>query len=178
MEIIIFFNIFIIYFAINFLYLLKVSFRKKSIFKALYLFISFIAVVYNFISILLTHPYQSIYFNSILNSKIINNYEGDYHGVAAKDFFEKILEIDNKNNFIIAVASHTPIQRGLESLSSDQRTKINIVGQEYNQADYIFKNNISEVNPKFIKKYQIPENFSKIYTKKGKLIIYEIYKRD
>ncbi len=174
-----FFHIFIIYFAINFLYLLKVSFRKKSIFKALYLVISFFAVVYNFISILLTHPYQSIYFNSILNSKIINNYEGDYHGVAAKDFFEKILEIDNKNNFIIAVASHTPIQRGLEALPKSLNKKFNIVGQNYNIADYIFKNNISEVNSDLIKKYEVPENFSKIYTKKkGELIIYEIYKRD
>ena len=44
-------------------------------------------------------------------------------------------------------------------------------------ANYIFKNNISEVNSKLIKKYQIPDNFSKIYELKvDKVIIYEIYR--
>ncbi len=174
-----FFNIFFIYFAINFLYFLKISLRKRNIFKATYFIISLAAVFYNLLSIFLTHPYQSIYFNSILNSKIINNYEGDYHGIASKDFFEKILEIDDKENFIIAVASHTPIQRGLEALPKKLSQKFNIVGQNYILADYIFKNNISEVNSNLIKKYEVPKNFSKIYTKKkGKLIIYEIYERD
>jgi hypothetical protein len=59
------------------------------------------------------------------------------------------------------------------------KKKLNIIGQEYDKADYIFKNNISEVNSKLIKKYQIPNNFSKIYELEvDKVIIYEIYKRN
>ena len=52
-----------------------------------------------------------------------------------------------------------------------------MVGQEYSKADYIFKNNISEVNSKLIKKYEIPKNFHKIYELKiEKIQIYEMFK--
>ena len=174
-----FFNFFIIYFSINFLYLIKIKFLKLKIYNNFYVIFSFVALFYNIYSIIKTHPYQSIYFNSILNSKFINNYEGDYHGLASKDFFQKIGKIDNRDFITIAVASHTPIQRGLEALSPNLNKKFKIVGQNYNLADYIFKNNISEVNSNLIKKYEVPENFSKIYSrKKGKLIIYEIYKKN
>ena len=108
--------------------------------------------------------------------KTKNGYEGDYHGIATKHFFEKILIIEDADIINIAVACHTPIQRGLEALPKNTE-KVSIVGQEYDQADYIFKNNISEVNSKLIKKYQIPKNFSKIYELKiDKVKIYEIYK--
>ena len=77
----------------------------------------------------------------------------------------------------MAVASHTPLHRGLEGISIDLKKRIRVVGQEYRQADYIFKNNNSEVNSRIIKKYQIPKNFSKIYELKiDKIIIYEVYK--
>ena len=58
----------------------------------------------------------------------------------------------------------------------DKRT-IKIVGQEYNSADYIFKNNISEINPKYNDKYDIPESFVKIeeYIVDG-ILLYEVYK--
>ena len=175
-RLIYFLNIFIIYFIINFLYKAK-TFYFRSQQNKIVLTLTFFLVFYNIFALIKLHPFQSIYFNSFVSEKIKNSFEGDYYGLGTKHFFNKILEIE-KSKINIAVASHTPIQRGLESLSSDQRTKINIVGQEYNQADYIFKNNISEVNPKFIKKYQIPENFSKIYELKiDKIIIYEIFKR-
>ena len=75
------------------------------------------------------------------------------------------------------MASHTPIQRGLEAISNQFRNKFVIVGQEYNKADYIFKNNISEVNSNLVKKYQIPKNFSKIHELKiDKIVIYEMFK--
>ena len=88
------------------------------------------------------------------------------------------MEKDNKQNIKIAVASHTPIQRGLESLTEDLHKRFDIIGQEYQNADYIYKNNISEINPELNKKYEVPKNFSKIYELKiNKLIIYEMYKR-
>ena len=99
--------------------------------------------------------------------------------MASKHFFEKIIFEDDREIINIAVASHTPIQRGLEGISFKFKKKLNIVGQEYNIADYIFKNNISEVNSNLIKKYDIPKNFSKMYELEvDKVIIYEIYKRD
>ena len=59
-----------------------------------------------------------------------------------------------------------------------QRKSINLVGQDYNQADYIFTNNISEVDKSMHKKYDIPNEFYKIYTSEiDDVIIYEMYKK-
>lgn len=169
-----FFNIFLIYFSIYSLFNLQNIFRKKKLSNFL---IIFLLMTYNIFAIFKTHPFQSLYFNSFLSEKTKNGYEGDYHGIATKHFFEKILIIEDADTINIAVACHTPIQRGLEALPKKYRNKFHIVGQEYDQADYIFKNNISEVNSKLIKKYQIPKNFSKIYELKiDKVKIYEIYK--
>ena len=87
--------------------------------------------------------------------------------------------MDNDVIINVAVASHTPLHRGLEALDFKIREKFNVVGQEYKLAKYIYKNNISEVNSLLNKKYEVPLNFSKIYEKKiGKLIIYEIFKKN
>ena len=64
-------------------------------------------------------------------------------------------------------------------MDAKKRSKFIVVGQEYEMAKYIYKNNISEVDSILNKKYEVPENFSKVYEKKiGKLIIYEIFKKN
>ena len=162
----------------NALSIIEIFLVKKRLKKVLYLIVIFL-VSYNFYAIIKTHPYQSIFFNSLISKERKNLYEGDFHGLAVKHFFKEIFSISKKNIINIGVASHTPIQRGLESFPEKLEKKLNIVGQEYTKADYIFKNNISEVNSKLIKKYHIPNNFSKIYELEvDKVIIYEIYKRN
>ena len=172
-----FLNIFIIYFGINFLNILFKTSSKNKFKKFIFLTLVSSAIMYNIFSLYLHHPYQSIYFNSFLNEETKNNFEGDYHGLSAKHFFEKIDKLDSRKKLKIAVASHTPLQRGLESFSINLQSKFEIVGQEYQSSDYIFRNNISEVNSKLNNKYEIPKNFSKIYEHKiNKISIYEIYK--
>jgi len=171
-----FFNIFFVYFAINFIYRFNTYFRKKK-FKKFFFLIIFFLFTYNITAIVKTHPYQSFYFSSLITEKQKNSFEGDYHGLATKNFFEKIIKEDERELIRIGVASHTPIQRGLEVLSSENIKKFEIVGQEYKIADYIFKNNISEVNSFLINKYEIPVNFNKIYELKvDNVILYEIFK--
>ena len=174
-----FLNIFIVYFAVLTLDFIKIKFYKIKYLKKSFILLSIFVILQNVHSIIKFHPYQSIYFNNFLSEKTINGYEGDYHGVGTKHFFQKLLEIEKGNKINVAVASHTPIQRGLEGLSLDDSKKFNILGQEYHLAEYIFKNNISEVNARLIKKYEVPKNFSKIYEfKKNKISIYEIYKKN
>ena len=58
------------------------------------------------------------------------------------------------------------------------KSKINIVGQDYEHADYIFSNNITEVNSTLNKKYQIPKNFKKVdELVVEKILIYAVYKK-
>ena len=137
----------------------------------------FLSIFYNSYAIFSYHPFQSLYFSSFLSEKLKNAFEGDYYGISAKHFFKKISKIDERDAIKIAVASHTPLHRGLEGISHNQKKRFEIVGQEYHSADYIYKNNISEVNSMLNKKYEVPENFSKIYELKiNKVKIYEIYK--
>ena len=172
-----FFNIFVIYFGINFLSLIFKFCRNKEILKNFIKALMILAISYNSYALVVYHPFQSLYFNSLLSEKTKNSFEGDYHGISAKHFFKKISQIDQRNNIKIGVACHTPLQRGLEAFLPRFIGKFEVVGQEYQLADYIYKNNISEVNSKFNKKYEVPKNFSKIYEHKiNKIKIYEIYK--
>ena len=44
----------------------------------------------------------------------------------------------------------------------NQQKRFNIVGQNFEKADYIFSNNITEVDTSLNNKYKIPNNFKKI----------------
>jgi len=56
--------------------------------------------------------------------------------------------------------------------------KIIISGQEYQNADFIFNNNLFEINPKFDDKYSIPKTFKKYLSlKRGNILINEFYKK-
>ena len=65
----------------------------------------------------------------------------------------------------------------MELLDKNESKRIQIIGQEYKEADYIFKNNISEVDKNINNKYNIPNNFIKIdeFIVDGALL-YEVYK--
>ncbi len=174
-----FFNFFIIFFGINFIYNILIFFRKKRFFiPSTLINLFFITLVLgNLYSLVSYHPFQSIYFNNFFSKKTINGFEGDYYGLSSKHFFKKILEIDKREKIKIAVACHTPLQRGLEAFPLNIQERFLIIGQDYANADYVYKNNISEVNIKLNNKYAIPKNFSKIYEFNiKKLLIYEIYK--
>ena len=85
----------------------------------------------------------------------------------------------NSDKINIAVASFLPLERSIKLLDYNEARKIRIVGQDYSKAEYIFNNNISEVNKFKNKKYEIPNNFKKIsefYIKD--FMMYEIYKKN
>ena len=79
----------------------------------------------------------------------------------------------------IGVASWVPIQRSLALFDDQIKKRINVVGQDFEKADYIFSNNITEVNSAVNKKYEIPKNFQKIDELVIKnILVYEVYKRN
>lgn len=173
-----FFNIFIIYFFIYGINFLILIFKKKILKIYLYFFL-ILALSINVNNLIKFHPFQSMYFNKIAGKNIFNKYEIDYHGLSGKNFFQYIDQIDNSNLIKVAVASYTPLHRSIEILDQRFKKKFTIVGQEYFDADYIYKNNISEVNSKLNKKYDIPKNFDKINELKIQdILIYQVYKKN
>jgi len=175
-----FLNIFIIYFFIYQINNFFLFFRKKNLIRKFFFTVAMFSVLYNVNTLVKYHPYQSYYFNELISDKKKNEFAIDYHGLAAKDFFLKLIKLSETNGeklINIGVASFTPIQRGLEGIDENLRKNLIIVGQEYELADYIFKNNISEVDHRLNKKYTVPENFDKIHELKiNGLKMYEIYK--
>ena len=176
-----FLNIFFVYIITYCIYLffIKIRLKNKIVYLNLFFAISFLIIAQR---MALYHPYQSLYFNGFLSKENKNNYEGDYYGLSTSKAILEILKKDKEakeeNKIInIGVASHTPLQRGIEFIDINKKDLVRIVGQEFNSAKYIYKNNISEVDINYNKKYNIPENFKKIdeLIVDG-IIIYEIYK--
>ncbi len=172
-----FLNIFIIYFAIYQIGNLINFYGKKYLRKKIIIFFVIASVFHNIICLITYHPHQSYYFSEVINDNKKNSFEGDYYGLSGKHFFLKLSSDYKGQKKKIAVASHTPLHRSLEGLDSDLRKNFLVIGQEYKKADFIYKNNISEVNSKLNKKYNIPNNFVKIYELNvNGVIIYEIFK--
>tara|TARA_B100000586_G_C19819629_1_gene305756 strand:- start:173 stop:577 length:405 start_codon:yes stop_codon:yes gene_type:complete len=124
------------------------------------------------------HPYQGIYFNSFVPNHYKNKFETDFLGISGVKFLKDILILEkNKSTINVGVAAFLPIERSLELLNKNESKRIKIIGQEYKYADYIFKNNISEVDRNINNKYNIPNNFIKIdeFVIDG-VLLYEIYK--
>jgi len=126
------------------------------------------------------HPFQKVYFNNYFNEISHLKFEIDYDGLSGKKFLKEILVLEkNKNVINIGVASWYPLHRSIKLLDKKDRKKINIVGQDFQKADYIYSNFISEVDKNINDKYKIPSNFTTI----NKFIldnitVYEVFKKN
>ena len=88
------------------------------------------------------------------------------------------MALESKERINIGVASYIPLERSIKLLKDKEKKLINIVGQEYEKAKYIFNNNLSEVNKLKNKKYLIPSNFKKISDYSiNDFSVYELYKK-
>ena len=153
-----FLNIFLVYIAAVGLdeidHLFKAKLKNKIHFYITYIFIIFVA--WKMIAI---HPFPRLYFSKVID---VNHkkYEVDYWGISGKKFLEDILiKEKNKEIIIIGVAAFLPLERSLALFDDDIKGKFKIVGQDYNKADYIFTNFVSDIGKYKNYKYEIPENF-------------------
>ncbi len=172
-----FLYIFIIYFSTYGIYLLIIKFKGKLN----YVFaISFVIIFFLIYRINLYHPYQSLYFNLIVPSSIKKNVDVDYTGLSGYHFLKDLSKTENNTNPIkVAVNSWYPLWRMIELLDEEEKSKIQVFGNDKkDKVDYLYSNRIYDVDKRYYKKYDIPDNF-KIYKeyKIDNTIIYEVYKR-
>ena len=175
-----FLNFYIIYFASFSLHLLYILFRKNIIrFNVMHLII-LINIFFVIFRMHNYHPYQGLYFNFLITDKIKSNFEIDFTALSAKHFFDNIFKLEKDSEKIfIAAASWTPLIRTLDIYSKSKKDKIILLGQNYQKADYIYSNNISEVDKKSDDKYDIPNNFIKLYDfEVDGAILYTVYKKN
>ena len=173
-----FVNIFLVYISTFAFYKISINLKSKNKKQ-----IQFILVVFYLIFVIykmtIYHPYQNLYFNSFFNKEVHKKFEIDYWGLSGKKFLEDLLILEkNKNLIKIGVASFMPLERSINLLDKKERKKIAIVGQDYQNADYLYSNFISEVDKRYNDKYEIPSNFTKIDDLiLDNIRIYEVYKK-
>ena len=81
-------------------------------------------------------------------------------GVSQEKFLDDILIKEKDKEVIITVSCNAlPLERSLALFDDNIKGKFQIVGQDYNKADYIFTNFISDIGKFKNYKYEIPENF-------------------
>ena len=174
-----FLNIFIIYIATYAFYQIDINLKLKSIKKFQFatvslclLFITYQMVIY--------HPYQNIYFNSLFNKNVHEKFPVDYWGLSGKKFLEYILVLEkDKKSIKIGTAAYLPLERSTKLLSEKDRKKISIIGQSFQDADYLYTNFISEVDKNSDDKYKIHYNFTKIDEfVLNNTIIYQVFKKN
>ncbi len=177
-----FLNTFIIYIAIHAIYF--ICFRLKSL-NQLRVFYSIIALNLILISYYIynLHPFQSFYFNSLSNknnSPIHERFQVDYWGISGTHFLKYVLKAEKaKEKISVATAAYVDLERSKKLLDIKSRKKINLVGQEFSNADYIYTNFTSEVDKRFNNKYEIPSNFKKIYTLEiDNIVVYDVYRKN
>jgi hypothetical protein len=173
-----FLNLFLIYFASLGIYQIKIFLNKnKNILKILY--IIFLIFTFEIIyKLIIYHPYQSLYFNNLVNDKSKSLYEIDYQSLSRSEAIRDILNDSEKDIVNIATASWTPLKNGLSILEKSDKV-INFTGTANKKnADYIFTNHYYEVDVRYNDKYKIPENFNIFKVKYiDGIKVFSIYKK-
>lgn len=151
--------------------------KKKKLHNYFLAFV-ILTLTANLINMIRIHPFQYAYFNFLAGKETEKNFEADYWGVSNKQALEYIISNDNKNIYKIYPASNIDLYLSKLIFSDFQKSKIEIVSEQY-EADYIISNgNFWEGNPEanFAK---IPDDFrlyKEIRTDKTKLV--SIYKKN
>lgn len=174
-----FLHTFIIYVAIYSLNLILLFCKRKKISIYIFKTINIILVYFIIKEIFIFHPYQSLYFNSLINHKNHFNFPKDTPSLTRLDALKFIIK-DGKDlsKISVANASWTPLYNGKDLLNILDKKKLIFVGQDYDKADYIYTNFNYEVDPKYNKKYYIPNKFIEIKKISVRDIpIYSIYKK-
>ena len=84
------------------------------------------------------HPFQSFYFNKLVGKDIHKKYELDYWGLAGKKSINEIFALKKEGKINVGVASWVPLERSLVLFENSEKKRINIVGQNFEQAEFIF----------------------------------------
>ena len=174
-----FLHIFIIYVSIYSLNLILLFCKKKKININVFKAVNIILVFFIIKDIFIFHPYQSLYFNSLINSKNHYNFPKDTPSLTRSDALKFIIK-DGEDliKINVANASWTPLYNGQDLLNIYEKKKLIFVGQDYDKADYIYTNFDYEVDPRYNNKYYIPKEFNEIKKISIREIpIYSIYKK-
>ena len=152
-----FLNFFIVYYASYFLNIIYLILKKRKIYKILVFILFFLSssVIYD---IYKYHPFQSSYFNNLLSDTKKNNFEIDTQSLSRVHALKELLKEEGKLK--IGTASWTPLEDARSMISKKHWERLDFVGTDFENANFIYSNYYFDVNTNYNKKYKIPQNFS------------------
>jgi len=173
-----FVNFFIIYYSCFSVYLVMFFLKNKNILKKVFLFLLILFLSIQIYDIFKYHPFQSSYFNNFVSDEKKLKFEIDTQSLSRVHAIKEIMKID-KDLINLGTASWTPLEDARSMIPRKSWKKLNFVGTNFDNADYIYSNHYYEVNYQINNKYQIPKNFSlyKTFLIDGTRI-YSIYKKN
>lgn len=165
----------------SFVFISIFTLNKVLNIKNLRIVVYILVIIYfssNFSWIINNHPYQYVYYNSIVSKDNIKKFELDYWGVSNLDLLKKINELEpNKKFYNIYVYSSSPYIFSL-NLMNENLSKKYIFIDDLNEADYILTNHFYQnKDPIFIEKI-LKKKYKLIYEiKSNKVRINSLYKK-
>ena len=169
--------IYLVGIGINYFYFTMKKFVSLKIFTVLI----FLFILHNLYNLFKFHPYQNIYFNSAIKKSVNELFEIDYWGLANHEAIEFIIKDSKKDNLkavTIRTASFTPLEYSQKILDNVNAPRLIFQGTTHLDPQYIFTNNHYEKNPKYQKKYKIPENYKEVFSiKRSGILINKVYKK-
>ena len=167
-------QIYFIYPSIIFISVYCIDFIYKKIKKTKLLDIFFyIIIIFNIYWIFNNHPYQYIYYNSLISKNNIKNFELDYYGISNLEILNKISLLSKKELIKVYVFSVNPYYLSLNMMEEKDKKRIQFT-EDINNADFIVSNHyyqkhyyknkkiFEKMHPLEIEKYLV-ENFKLIY---------------
>ncbi len=164
--------------AIGFDYVLRNNTLNK--FKNIFYILIFFLLLNNIYNCVRFHPFQNVYFNYLFEKKANNLFEIDFWGLGNIKALEYLAKEKYKGEKIqIKVSSYTPLKYSKLILDKNLREIFSDMNTSNENQKFVFTNYTFESNPKFEKKYFIPENYDKIYSlKRGGIIINELFEKN
>jgi hypothetical protein len=98
-----------------------------------------IPIALTFRWMIISHPFQNMYFNNLVRQNAEKYFESDYWGLANREAMENIIKQDNRSKIRILLANPTSFNESLFILKSEDRKKFLIVN-DISEADYVFLN--------------------------------------
>ena len=150
-------------------------YKKKIKFLKLIIIFSLALNIFNLIKL---HPYQNIYFNSFVEKNANKWFEVDYWGLGNVEAIKFILHESGNKRTTIRTASFTPLNYSKLMFEPSKIKNLLFTGTEQKNQDYIFTNLVFESNPDYLEKYNIPEDYEKVFfLQRGNIILNEVYKK-
>ncbi len=135
-----------------------------------------ILLFFNFFWLFKNHPYQYIYYNSLINEKHIKKFELDYWGVSNLEVLKNINKLNpNKKNYKIFVYSESPYDFSLNLLKKKIADKY-MFTKSIAEAEYIVTNHFYQDDMPSVLDQYLNDNFTLLFQiKSDKVTINSVF---